>query len=119
MHFTAQLHYELLSLAPLVQLSPEVVEIKSLKANWLTCATTDPALQECCQRKTELCYKRKSDYEMEVIKEKLVIEPTHPSNTGTYYCATAEDVARLIVKNQGDCFLNKCTLCFSYRLLTL
>ncbi|XP_020568747.1 obscurin isoform X11 [Oryzias latipes] len=86
--------------APLVQLSPEVVEIKSLKANWLTCATTDPALQECCQRKTELCYKRKSDYEMEVIKEKLVIEPTHPSNTGTYYCATAEDVARLIVKNQ-------------------
>lgn len=90
--------------------------MQSLKATCSsvpTCATSDPALQESYQRKTEPCSKRKTGFEMEVIEEKLVIEPTHPSNSGTYYCATAEDVAQLIVKNQGDCLISKCVLCFS------
>lgn len=41
-------------------------------------------------------------FETTDLKMALVIEPTHPSNSGSYYCATADDVAHLIVKNQGD-----------------
>lgn len=58
------------------------------------------------QRDKEHDSNRESDFEMEGIKKTLVIEPTHPSNSGTYYCATADDVAQLILKNQGDFFVN-------------
>jgi len=45
-------------------------------------------------------------YEMGGFEKTLVIEPTHPSNSGAYYCATADDVAHLIVQNEGDCFVS-------------
>uniref|UniRef100_A0A8C4Z849 Obscurin like cytoskeletal adaptor 1b n=1 Tax=Gadus morhua TaxID=8049 RepID=A0A8C4Z849_GADMO len=34
-------------------------------------------------------------------KQTLVIEPTHSSKSGAYYCATADDVAKLIVQNEA------------------
>ncbi|XP_077393709.1 obscurin-like protein 1 [Festucalex cinctus] len=40
------------------------------------------------------------DFGMEDIKKTLVIEPSHPSNSGEYYCATADDVAPLVAKTQ-------------------
>lgn len=66
--------------------------------------TSDPAFQVSWQKDTETYSNREADFEMEGIKETLVIEPTHPSKSGAYYCATADDVAQLIVKNQGDLF---------------
>jgi hypothetical protein len=39
-------------------------------------------------------------------KQTLVIEPTHSSKSGAYYCATADDVAKLIVQNEGDCLVS-------------
>ncbi|XP_051937933.1 obscurin-like protein 1 isoform X5 [Hippocampus zosterae] len=40
------------------------------------------------------------EFVMEAIKKTLVIGPSHPSNSGAYYCATADDVAPLVVKTQ-------------------
>ncbi|XP_077436914.1 obscurin-like protein 1 isoform X5 [Vanacampus margaritifer] len=37
------------------------------------------------------------DFGMEDLKKTLVIEPSHPSNSGAYYWATADDVAPLVV----------------------
>ncbi|XP_057709169.1 obscurin-like protein 1 isoform X2 [Corythoichthys intestinalis] len=39
-------------------------------------------------------------YGKEDIKKTLIIEPSHPSNSGAYYCATADDVAPLVVNTQ-------------------
>lgn len=64
------------------------------------CESSDPAFQVSKQRDTEP--DREPDFENGSIKNTLVIEPTHPANSGAYYCATADDVAKLIVKNQGD-----------------
>lgn len=81
------------------------METQSLEA---TCPTeptseiSDTAVQVSWQRDTEHICNREPDFEMGGIKKTLVIEPTHPSNSGAYYCATADDVAQLIVKNQGD-----------------
>ncbi|XP_024864920.1 obscurin isoform X9 [Kryptolebias marmoratus] len=83
--------------------SLEVVEMQSLEA---TCPsepageTSDTAFKVSQQRESESCSNRELDLEMGDIKETLVIEPTHPSNSGAYYCATADDVAKLFVKNQ-------------------
>ncbi|XP_019728433.1 obscurin-like [Hippocampus comes] len=40
------------------------------------------------------------EFVMEAIKKTLVIGPSHPSNSGAYYYATADDVAPLVVKTQ-------------------
>ncbi|XP_044072892.1 obscurin isoform X3 [Siniperca chuatsi] len=81
----------------------EVVEMQSLEATCPTeptCETSEPAFQVSWQGDKEHDSNREPDFEMGGIKKTLVIEPTHPSNSGAYYCATADDVAQLIVKNQ-------------------
>ncbi|XP_037645171.1 obscurin-like protein 1 isoform X13 [Sebastes umbrosus] len=98
-HFTVDIKAPTLQLSP----SPEVVETQSLEATCPTeptCETSDPAFQVSLQRDQEQDCIKEPDFEMEGIKRTLVIEPTHPSNSGTYYCATADDVAQLIVNNQ-------------------
>lgn len=100
MDFQVEIKAASLPLSP----SPEVVEKQSLEA---TCPTeptseiSDTAVQVSWQRDKEHNCNREPDFEMEGIKKTLVIEPTHPSNSGAYYCATADDVAQLIVKNQA------------------
>lgn len=79
------------------------------------CETPEPAIQGSWQRDKEHDSDRQPDFEMGGIKKNLVIEPTHPSNSGSYYCATADDVAQLIVKNKGDFFCK----CVFYDTLTL
>lgn len=89
--------------------SPEVLERQSLEATSSMEPmhdTSDPALQVSWQTDQEHDSDSEPDFEMGGIKETLAIEPTHPSNSGVYYCATADDVAQLIVKNEGDLFCN-------------
>lgn len=96
--------------------SPEIVETQSLEATCLTepvCETPEPAVQGLWQRDKEHCSDTEPDFEMRGTRKKLVIEPTHPSNSGSYYCATANDVAQLIVKNKGD-FFRKCVFYVGY-----
>lgn len=96
--------------------TPDIVETQSLEAACLTeptCETSDPVIQESWQRGKECDSNREPDFEMGGIKKNLVIQPTHPSNSGSYYCATADDVAQLIVKNQGD-FFCKSVFCVSH-----
>ncbi|XP_039673496.1 obscurin-like protein 1 isoform X2 [Perca fluviatilis] len=98
-HFTVDTEAPMLPLSP----SPEVVETQSLEATCPTeptCETSDPAFQVSWQRDKEHDSNKDPDFEMGGIKKTLVIEPTHPSNSGAYYCATADDVAQLIVNNQ-------------------
>ncbi|XP_010790538.1 obscurin-like protein 1 [Notothenia coriiceps] len=98
-HFTVDIKAPTLRLAP----SPDVVETQSLEAtspSEPTCETSETALLASWQRDKEHDSKNEPDLEMGGIKKTLVIEPTHPSNSGTYYCATADDVAQLIVNNQ-------------------
>nr|XP_046260552.1 obscurin-like protein 1 isoform X6 [Scatophagus argus] len=97
-HFSVDIKAPTLPLSP----SPEVVEMQSLEATCPTeptCETSDhTCFQVSWQGAQEHDSNRESDFED--IKKTLVIEPTHPSNSGAYYCATANDVAQLIVKNQ-------------------
>ncbi|XP_049449246.1 obscurin-like protein 1 isoform X4 [Epinephelus fuscoguttatus] len=98
-HFPVDVKAPTLPLSP----SPEVVETQSLDATCPTeptCETSDPAFQVSWQEDKEHDSNKEPDFEMEGIKKTLVIEPTHPSNSGAYYCATADDVAQLIVNNQ-------------------
>ncbi|XP_035860408.1 obscurin-like protein 1 isoform X7 [Sander lucioperca] len=98
-HFTVDMKAPMLPLSP----SPEVVETQSLEATCPTeptCETSDPAFQVSWQRDKEHDSNKEPAFEMGGIKKTLVIEPTHPSNSGAYYCATADDVAQLIVNNQ-------------------
>ncbi|XP_047193063.1 obscurin-like protein 1 isoform X9 [Scophthalmus maximus] len=88
--------------APTLPLSPapDVVESQSLETTCPTeptCGTLDPAVQVSWQRDKEHDSNTEPDFEMGTIKKTLVIEPTHP---GTYYCATADDVAQLIENPQ-------------------
>ncbi|KAK2906321.1 hypothetical protein Q8A73_010264 [Channa argus] len=95
-HFTVDIK------APTLSSSPDIVE--SLEATCLTepiCKSSDPGVQVSQPMDKEPDSNREPDFEMEGIKKTLVIEPTHPSNSGAYYCATADDVAQLIVKNQA------------------
>ncbi|XP_051260023.1 obscurin-like protein 1 isoform X1 [Dicentrarchus labrax] len=99
MHFTVDIKAPTLPLSP----SPEVVETQSFEATCPTeptCETRDLAFQASWQKDKEHDSNREPDFEIGGIKKTLVIEPTHPSNSGAYYCATADDVAQLIVKNQ-------------------
>ncbi|KAM8749671.1 obscurin isoform 9-T10 [Acanthopagrus schlegelii] len=99
-HFTVDIKAPTLPLSP----SPEVMETQSLEATCPTeptCETSDPAFQVSWQRDKEHDSNIEPDIEMGGIKKTLVIEPTHPSNSGAYYCATADDVAQLIVMNQA------------------
>ncbi|XP_035532986.1 obscurin isoform X16 [Morone saxatilis] len=99
MHFTVDIKAPTLPLSP----SPEVVETQSFEATCPTeptCETPDLAFQASWQKDKEHDSNREPDFEIGGIKKTLVIEPTHPSNSGAYYCATADDVAQLIVKNQ-------------------
>lgn len=86
------------------------METRSGEATCLTeptCETSDIAVQVSRHMDKERNSIREPDFEMGGIKKTLVIEPTHPSISGAYYCATADDVAQLIVKNQGE-FVCKC-----------
>lgn len=88
--------------------SLEVEKSQSLEATCpteLPCEISDLAAQVSWQKDEEYVAKSEPDFEMEGIKKTLIIEPTHPSNSGAYYCATADDVAQLIVQNQGDFFV--------------
>ncbi|KAM3607072.1 uncharacterized protein V6R79_001471 [Siganus canaliculatus] len=83
--------------------SPEVMKTQSLEATCPpepSCQSSDPAFQVSWQRREEHGSNREPDFEMGSIEKNLAIEPTHPSNSGAYYCATADDVAQLIVKHQ-------------------
>lgn len=77
------------------------------------CEISDPAVQVLWQRGRET--NREPEYEFGGIKKTLVIDPSHPSDSGEYYCATADDVAQLIVTNQGDFIIHSfvCTFLFS------
>ncbi|XP_054643846.1 obscurin-like protein 1 isoform X4 [Dunckerocampus dactyliophorus] len=91
--------------APLVPLSPspKCVEKQSLEAPCPTepaCEIANPAAQVSLQKAKATDLNLEQDFKMEAIKKTLVIEPTHPSNSGAYYCATADDVAPLVVNNQ-------------------
>ncbi|XP_062258666.1 obscurin isoform X2 [Platichthys flesus] len=82
--------------------SPDLVETQSLEAACPTepaCEPSGPAAQVSWQRDTQRDSNTQPDFETEAVQKTLVIEPTHPSKSGTYYCATA-DVAQLIVENQ-------------------
>lgn len=84
-----------------------------------TYETADPALQVSQQMDQEIDTSREPDFESGGIRKTLVIEPTHPSNSGTYYCATADDVAQLIVKNQGDLSCKGFFLCILHMVMSL
>ncbi|XP_032368893.1 obscurin-like protein 1 isoform X9 [Etheostoma spectabile] len=95
-HFPVDIKAPMLPLSP----SPEVVETPSLEATCPTeptCETSDPDFQVDKEHDSN----KEPDSEMGGIKKTLVIEPTHPSNSGAYYCATVDDVAQLIVNNQA------------------
>ncbi|XP_042078429.1 obscurin-like protein 1 isoform X10 [Haplochromis burtoni] len=102
------IHFTVDAKAPTLPLSPslEVVETQFLEATYPPaeppCESSDPAFQVSKQRDTEPDTQpdREPEFENGSIKNTLVIEPTHPANSGAYYCATADDVAKLIVKNQ-------------------
>ena len=85
---------------------PEVVKSQSLEATCpieLPCEISDPGPQGSLQKdQAQNHSETEPGFDLGGIKRALVIEPAHPSNSGAYYCATADDVAKLIVQNQGD-----------------
>ncbi|XP_062312290.1 obscurin-like protein 1 isoform X2 [Osmerus eperlanus] len=93
--------------APAVTLSPEpeVVKSQSLEATCpieLPCEISDPVPQGSLQKdEAQNHSETEPGFDLGGIKRALVIEPAHPSNSGAYYCATADDVAKLIVQNQA------------------
>ncbi|XP_021180741.2 obscurin isoform X8 [Fundulus heteroclitus] len=99
----ATMHFSVDDKAPTLSPNRDVGQFQTLQA---TCPieqvgeSPDPADQVSWQKDSESYSSKKFDFEMREIKETLVIEPTHPSNSGAYYCATADDVAKLIVENQ-------------------
>ncbi|XP_047456754.1 obscurin-like protein 1 isoform X6 [Mugil cephalus] len=99
MEFQVEIKAPALPLLP----SPTVVDAKSMETSRPTepdGETSDPVFQESLQRDTEPDSNSEPGFEIGGIKKTLVIEPSHPSNSGAYYCATADDVAQLIVNNQ-------------------
>lgn len=105
--YSVQLYFKSLSLAPTLPRHREVGGSQTLEE---TCPkktvgeSLDPASQVSWQRDSESYSSMKYDFEMGDIKEALVVEPAHPSNSGAYYCTTANDVTKLLVDNQGDFF---------------
>ncbi|XP_031730899.1 titin isoform X2 [Anarrhichthys ocellatus] len=99
-HFTVDIKAPTLPL--LLLPSPEVVETHSHEATCPpepTYETSNPASQVSLQRDKEHDSNKEPNLEMGGIKKTLIIEPT--SNSGAYYCATADDVAQLIINNQA------------------
>ncbi|CDQ69529.1 unnamed protein product [Oncorhynchus mykiss] len=85
--------------------SPEVVKSQPFQATCpieLPCEISDPIAQVSRQKDKVEPISDTGPFEMGGIRRNLVVQPAHPSNSGAYYCATAEDVAPLIVQNQGD-----------------
>ena len=80
---------------------------------------SDSAVQEFGQQDEEQDVTSQPGFEMGGFEKTLVIEPTHPSNSGAYYCATADDVAQLIVQNEGDCYVSVLfvSLVFFFKLI--
>ncbi|KAM9801973.1 obscurin isoform 5-T6 [Syngnathus typhle] len=105
-HFTVELQAPSAPLSP----SPKFVEKQSLEEG--PCALEPPRQisdpESHCPHQAEESQEKgeatgsNSQHEvvMEDIKKTLVIEPSHPSNSGTYYCATADDVAPLVANTQ-------------------
>lgn len=86
--------------------SPEVVETRSVEATFSAESTMDTshhALQLSWQGNEEHDSNKEADFELGCIEKALVTEPTHPTNSGPYYSAMADDVAQL-VRHQGDFF---------------
>ncbi|XP_029519202.1 obscurin isoform X6 [Oncorhynchus nerka] len=84
--------------------SPEVVKSQPFQATCpieLPCEISDPIAQVSRQKDKVELISDTGPFEMGGIRRNLVVEPAHPSNSGAYYCATAEDVAPLIVQNQA------------------
>ncbi|XP_061698489.1 obscurin-like protein 1 [Syngnathoides biaculeatus] len=97
--------------APSATSSPsrKFVETRSLEAPCSfkpTRQISDP--ESHCLRKAEVSLQKvkatvsntEQDVGIEDIKKTLVIEPRNPSNAGAYYCATADDLAPLVVNTQ-------------------
>ncbi|XP_061648761.1 obscurin-like protein 1 isoform X8 [Phyllopteryx taeniolatus] len=104
-HFTVDMK------APSVPSAPSLkfLEMQSLEAPWSfepTRQTSDP--ESHCPRQAVVSLQKvkaavsnsEQDVGIEDIKKTLVIEPRNPSNSGAYYCATADDVAPLVVNTQ-------------------
>ncbi|XP_070978827.1 obscurin isoform X10 [Oncorhynchus clarkii lewisi] len=84
--------------------SPEVVKSQPFQATCpieLPCEISDPIAQVSRQKDKVELISDTGPFEMGGIRRNLVVQPAHPSNSGAYYCATAEDVAPLIVQNQA------------------
>ncbi|XP_052377808.1 obscurin-like protein 1 isoform X7 [Oncorhynchus keta] len=84
--------------------SPEVVKSQPFQATCpieLPCEISDPIAQVSRQKDKVELISDTGPFEMGGIRRNLVVEAAHPSNSGAYYCATAEDVAPLIVQNQA------------------
>ncbi|XP_021434397.2 obscurin-like protein 1 isoform X8 [Oncorhynchus mykiss] len=84
--------------------SPEVVKSQPFQATCpieLPCEISDPIAQVSRQKDKVEPISDTGPFEMGGIRRNLVVQPAHPSNSGAYYCATAEDVAPLIVQNQA------------------
>ena len=91
--------------------SPEVEESKLLEVTSpleLQGQRSDSAVPVLGPQDEEQAVKSQPGFETGGFEQTLVIEPTHSSNSGAYYCATADDVAQLIIQNEGDCL---CCLC--------
>ncbi|XP_037136752.1 obscurin-like protein 1 isoform X4 [Syngnathus acus] len=105
-HFTVDLQAPSAPLSP----SPKFVEKQSLEEG--PCALEPPRQisdpESHCPHQAEESQEKaeatgsnsQHEFVMEDIKKTLVIEPSHPSNSGTYYCATADDVAPLVANTQ-------------------
>ncbi|XP_049584751.1 obscurin isoform X5 [Syngnathus scovelli] len=105
-HFTVDLQAPSAPLSP----SPKFVEKQSLEEGpcplepWRQISDPEshcPHQAEGSQEKAEATGSNSQhEFVTEDIKKTLVIEPSHLSNSGTYYCATADDVAPLVANTQ-------------------
>ncbi|XP_014827496.1 PREDICTED: obscurin-like protein 1 isoform X7 [Poecilia mexicana] len=99
----ATVHVSVDEKAPTLPPRREVGGLQTLEATRPTepvGESSDPASQVSWLRDSQSYSSTQFGFETGDIKETLVIEPTHPSNSGAYYCATADDVAKLIVVNK-------------------
>ncbi|XP_028291238.1 obscurin-like protein 1 isoform X11 [Gouania willdenowi] len=95
-HFTVDIEAPMLVPPP----SAEVVEMKALEGPCPTepaCKPSDPDFQVSWQENRDIDSIKEADFENEGVKMSLVVEPNHSSNSGSYYSATVDDVAQLIV----------------------
>ncbi|XP_072301439.1 obscurin isoform X4 [Eucyclogobius newberryi] len=86
-------HHEASSLPP----SPGVLEMVEDSCSMETGTKLDGAVQASAQLRHKES-RSEAESEAAFVKRGLVIKPTQPSNSGSYCCATADDVAQLVVK---------------------